>query len=78
MKKTLLVLSILAITSMLFAKPVWCRNAHTYVEKRICNSRSLIDLDYELSDIYNRLKSMLKRYDYSKYRSLIEDEKDMG
>jgi len=25
------------------ARPSWCRNAHTSVEKRICNSRELID-----------------------------------
>ena len=75
MKKTILAFIILGFTSSLFARPSWCRNAHTYVEKRICHSRYLSDLDYELNDIYHRVKDILREEDRYLYRRLIRSER---
>jgi uncharacterized protein len=76
MKKTFIIFTILTLITPIFARPSWCRNAHTYVEKRICHNRYLMDLDYELADVYYTLRDILKRIDRSLYREFIQNEKD--
>jgi uncharacterized protein len=69
-----IVASLVLFTMAISAKPSWCRYAHTYVEIRICSNRNLINLDYELNGVYNRVARILKRYDYSRYRWLKRSE----
>ena len=76
MKKALIIFTVLILANPTFARPSWCRNAHTSVEKRICHNRYLIDLDYELADVYYRIAHFLKRVDRSLYRKFVQNEKE--
>ena len=64
MKKTILTLIILGLgfEGSLIAKPAWCKNAHTYVEKRICKSQKLMNLDEEENTLYKRIKKYIKDF----------------
>ncbi len=74
MRKILLILSMVVFIPSLSAKPSWCKDAHTYVEKKICQNRDLIDLDYEESAIYIRIREFLKENDKKLYEMFLKDE----
>jgi uncharacterized protein len=73
-KRFFIVSLVLVLISPLFAKPSWCKYAHTYVEKKICRNKKLIDLDYEESAIYTRIRDFLKYEDKKLYKLLLKDE----
>ena len=75
MKTKYIVLAILLSTSILSARPSWCRNAGTYVEYHICENPRLWELDYDLVNVYNSVKSML-RYERRERRRLIKSERN--
>jgi uncharacterized protein len=64
------------MTIPVFAKPSWCKYAHTDVEKRICKDRKLIDLDYEENAIYTRIKDFLEKNNKKLYKELLKNEKE--
>jgi uncharacterized protein len=70
-----IVATLALFTVVVSAKPSWCRYAHTYVEKKICRTPHLIDLDYELTNVYKRVKSIL-RDDRTLRKELIRSERD--
>jgi uncharacterized protein len=76
MKRASIIFTVFILTMPIFARPSWCRSAHTYVEKRICHNRYLMELDYELADVYYTLRDILKRADRSLYREFVQNERD--
>jgi uncharacterized protein len=76
MKRASIIFTVFILTMPIFAKPSWCKNAHTSVEKRICKNRALIDLDYEENAIYTRIRDYLKKNNRKLYKMLLKDEEE--